>query len=181
MRTIESMDSNNRLVAAINVSIIVTAVLLGVVCVKKYLLTYITTTATKPAALAPIAVGTNISIPNVVWSRSRKTMIVALHEGCRFCTESAPFYKRLIAKANANKNLQLIAVLPQDPINAGLYLDSLGVAFSDIKYLELRKIGVRSTPTLLLLDDHGVITAFWVGALSVDQENEVLRRIEEIA
>ncbi len=175
------MSINNRLVAATNVAIVVTAVLLGIVCVKKYLLTFTITTPTKPAAPAPIVVGTNISIPDVVWSRSRKTMIVALHEGCRFCTESAPFYKRLVAKANGNKNLQLIAVLPQDPINARQYLDSLGVAFNDIKYLELRKIGVSSTPTLLLLDDHGVITAFWVGALSVDQENEVLRRIGEIA
>lgn len=131
----------------------------------------------KTAAQAAIAVGTNISIPGVDWSRSRRTMVVALQEGCAFCTGSAPFYKRLVAKATGNENLRLIAVLPQDQIEARRYLDSLDISIDDVKQSDLSKIGISGTPTLLLLDDHGVVTGFWVGALSVDQENEVLRRL----
>ena len=175
-----SMNTNKTLLAATNLAIIAAAVLLGIVVAKKYVFTTVATPAI-PAAAAPIVPGTNISLPGVEWSRSRKTMIVALNEQCRFCTESAPFYKRLIEKANGNKDLQVIAVLPQDPANARRYLDSLGVAFNDIKFSELRKIGISATPTLLLLDDRGAITASWVGALTVDQENEVLRRIGEVA
>lgn len=173
------MNTGNRLITALNLTIVVVALALGIVCVKKYVLT-----DPAPAKLPeppPIVVGTHISIPDVVWSRSRKTMVVALHEQCPFCTQSAPFYKRLVEKASGNKNLQLIAVLPHDPGNARKYIDSLGVAFSDVKYSELRKIGVSATPTLILLDGDGAITASWVGALSVDQENEVLRRIGEVA
>lgn len=174
------MNTKKTLIAATNLAIIVAAGALGVVVAKRYLFTTAATPAI-PAASAPIVPGTNISLPGVEWSRSRKTMIVALNEQCRFCTESAPFYKRLLAKANGNKNFQVVAVLPQDPVDARRYLDSLGVVFDDVKFSELRKIGVSATPTLLLLDDRGAITASWVGALTVDQENEVLRRIGEVA
>lgn len=121
------MNTKKALVAATNIAIIVAAVLLVVVVTKRYLFTATEVTPAKPTVSAPIVVGTNISIPGVEWSRTRKTMIVALNEECRFCTESAPFYKRLLAKASVNKNLQVIAVLPQDPANARRYLNSLGV------------------------------------------------------
>lgn len=172
------MNTEKKLITVVNIAIVAVALTLGVVVVKKYLLT---APPTKPPELPPIVVGTQISIPEVVWSRSRRTMVVALHEQCPFCTQSAPFYKRLVEKANENKNLQLIAVLPHNPSDARKYLDSIGVAFNEVKYSELRKISVSATPTLLLLDDNGAITASWVGALTVDQENEVLRRIGEVA
>jgi hypothetical protein len=172
------MNARNRLVAITNFAIVVVALLLGIVCVKKYLLT---PTKAKPAEPAPIVVGTRISIPDVEWSRSRKTMVVALHRQCPFCSQSAPFYKRLVEKVNGNQNLQLLAVLPHDPVIAHQYLDSIGVAFTEVRSSDLSKIGVSGTPTILLLNDQGAITASWVGALSVDQENEMLRRVEEIA
>jgi len=170
------MDGSRKtLNSVINVAIVLLAVGLGIVCVKKYL----PATATV-APVVPVTVGKTISIADVDWSRSRRTFLIALQEGCHFCTESAPFYKRLMASASHNENLRLIAVLPQDP-NAGRhYLDSLGVSIVDVKSSELTKIGITGTPTLLLLDDHGSVRAFWVGKLSVDQENEVLRRVEEI-
>ena len=172
------MKTRKRLVAIINFAIVAVALLLGYVCVKKFLLT---PAAAKPADPAPIVVGTRISIPDVVWSRTRKTMVVALLRDCRFCSQSAPFYKRLVEKANGNKNLQLVAVLPHDAATTQEYLKSIGVAFSEVRLSPLNKIGVSGTPTILLLNDQGAITASWVGALTADQENEVLRRVEEIA
>ena len=168
----------NKLAAITNLAIVAVALLLGFVCVKKYLLT---PTNARPAEPAPIVVGTRISLPDVDWSRTRKSMVVALNRECRFCTQSAPFYKRLVEKANGNKNLQLVAVLPHDPNTAHQYLDSIGVAFNEVRSSELNKISVSGTPTILLLNDKGAITASWVGALTVDQENEVLRRLDEIA
>jgi hypothetical protein len=168
--------SGKGLVTVTNLAIVIVALLLSVLCVKKYLLV-----PAKPTPLPPITLGTKISIANVDWSRSRRTFVVALQEGCHFCTESAPFYKRLVVRASTNKNLRLIAVLPQDPIAAQRYLDSVGVSIVDVKRFGLREIGISGTPTLLLLDDQGIVKASWVGRLSVDQENEVLRRIDEIA
>ena len=163
------------LITVTNVAIVVVALLLSIVCVKKYLLA-----PAKPTPLPPITIGTKISIADVDWSCSHRTFLVALQEGCHFCTESAPFYKRLVARASANKNLRLIAVLPQDPIAAHQYLDSVGVSIVDVKRSGFSEIGISGTPTLLLLDDQGMVRAFWVGMLSLDQENEVLRRVGEV-
>jgi hypothetical protein len=70
------MDAGNKLITATNVAIVAVALTLGVVCVKKYVLNP-ASNPSKPAEPAPIIVGTHISIPDVVWSRSRKTMVVA--------------------------------------------------------------------------------------------------------
>lgn len=72
----DSMDAGNKLITATNVAIVAVALTLGVVCVKKYVLNP-ASNPSKPAEPAPIIVGTHISIPDVVWSRSRKTMVVA--------------------------------------------------------------------------------------------------------
>ena len=158
-----------------NLAIVVLAVLLCIVCVRKYL-----PAMAMVEPVAQITLGTKISIADVDWSLRRRTLLIALQAGCHFCTESAPFYRRLVASASHNENLSLMAVLPQDPNAARQYLDSLGISSVDFKWSELTKIGITGTPTLLLLDDHGVVRAFWVGKLSVDQEDEVLRRIGEI-
>jgi hypothetical protein len=41
----------------------------------------------------------------------------------------------------------------------------------------LGEIGVRGTPTLILIDGGGVVKQSWVGRLSADEEAEVLSRL----
>jgi hypothetical protein len=166
------MPARNRIIAATNIAIAVVALLLVVVCIKKFFLA-----GAKPRPLPAIQVGTKISVPNVDWSRSRETMLVVLQDGCRFCTESSPFYRRLVEQSSRNAGVRLIAVLPQDPDRGRRYLDSLGVTIAEVKQSDLGAIGVAGTPTLLLLDNQGKVEASWVGTLSAPQEAEVLRRV----
>jgi hypothetical protein len=71
----------------------------------------------------------------------------------------------------------LIAVLPQ-PIDEGKeYLDGLGVEVDDIKQLGLSSIDVRGTPTILLVDQKGVIIKTSTGKLPQDQQDDVIRRL----
>jgi hypothetical protein len=48
------------------------------------------------------------------------------------------------------------------------------VHVDDIKQISLNTLGVRGTPTLLLVNDVGVVTDVWVGKLQLDQEVQVL-------
>ncbi len=152
-----------------NIAIIVVAGILAVVLVQRYLLT-------ETAPTQEIAVGTKISIPEVEWAKNGKTMLVVLQKGCRFCSESAPFYQRL-AKTAADKNVKLIAVFPHSPAEGRAYLDELGVPITDIRQTSFNSIGVRGTPTLILVDDKGAVAKTWVGKLPTEEESELLGRL----
>jgi len=164
---------------AANVAIVIVAVLLAVVLVKNYLLPQ------KQGPVAPpgptqdfrIAAGTQISLPDTQWSGSQRTLILAVSDTCHFCSESADFYKRLVQENTQKKGVRIVAVLPQDLERGKKYMEKLGVTVDEIKTLQLNQIGVRATPTLIMLDGNGVVRESWVGKLTKDKEDEVISRL----
>jgi thioredoxin-related protein len=103
--------------------------------------------------------------------------VLVLQKGCHFCSDSAPFYQRLARAASGRDDLQLVAALPQSEAEARQYLNDLQVPLGEVRQTALASIGVRGTPTLLLVDKTGTITDEWVGRLSPDKESEVLGRL----
>src|SRR5689334_9402047 len=85
-----------------NIAIIVVAVLLCVVLVKRFVFPP-TQTQLSPGIVA----GTPVAIPNVDWSKSDRTLVLALQKDCHFCTDSAPFYRTLVTAAAA-KSIRLV-------------------------------------------------------------------------
>ena len=67
---------------------IVTALLIGGIFVKKYFLDKPIVSG-EAARLQP-AIGSKIDLAEVNWANQPKTLILVLRKGCRFCTESAP-------------------------------------------------------------------------------------------
>ena len=164
---------NKRVELLANVAIIVVAVLICVVLVKRYLLS-------PPAAeeMKTISSGEKVALPDVDWQKSRQTLLVVLSQGCHYCAESVPFYQRLTKEASARNDIQVIAILPQSPGEGHKYLDELGVPIKDVRQAELSSIPVRGTPTLILVDNKGVVTSSWVGKLPSDKEGEVLSKLQ---
>lgn len=156
-----------------NVCIIVVAVILGFVLIKRFVFP---PTPTEPGE--NVKVGTRISLPDINWSQSERSLVLVLQKGCHFCTESGPFYQHLTRETTALTNVRLIAALPQDVGEGRQYLSDLGVAVNEIRQVPPASLGVRGTPTLLLVDNTGTITDVWVGKLPPDKEAEVLRRLK---
>lgn len=158
-----------------NLSIIVVALLLGAVLVKRNL-----TPTPQQAALpakSKIQPGTKLQLPNINWAQSEQTLLLALSDTCRFCTESAPFYQRLARQKTEPDSPRLVAVLPQDVNQGQAYLDNLGVKVDEVKQSALSAIGVSGTPTLIMVDRDGVVKESWVGKLPPALEAEVLSRL----
>lgn len=108
---------------------------------------------------------------DIDWKQNKQTLILAISSSCHFCTESAPFYKKL---AQNKGDTRLVALLPQ-PVEEGReYLERLGVSVDEVRQSSLDQIGVHGTPSLLLVDASGVVKNFWVGRLPPDQESTVL-------
>jgi hypothetical protein len=113
-----------------NVAIIMVALVLGVVLVRRYLLPGTQTEANLPDQLA---VGTRLALPGVDWAENNRTLLLALSKGYYFCRESAAFYPRLAAERAGRGDLRLVAVLPQ-PVEEGRgYLNELGVGVDEVR------------------------------------------------
>ncbi|HEY0349122.1 MAG TPA: hypothetical protein VGC60_13300 [Pyrinomonadaceae bacterium] len=150
-----------------NVCIIVVAIVLCVAAVRYF--------RTKPESKAPtpaIAAGTKINLPNEDWARNRQTLLLALSTHCKYCSASAEFYQRLVNSASSKT--KLVALLPQSPEESQQYLAGLKLTIKDIQQVSPPALGLRATPTLILVDSAGTVTNSWVGKLPPDKEEEVL-------
>ncbi len=166
-------DLTKRIEVAANIAIIVVALLIVGVAVKRYWLT------DQPARSNPqIIVNSKVSLQNVDWTKNDQTLLLVLQKGCRFCNESAPFYRRLAqSAATGRSNTQLIAVLPQDTGESRAYLNDLDVPI-EAKQATVGSLGASGTPTLILVNRAGEVKASWVGKLPAEKEAEVLSRVE---
>ena len=124
------------------------------------------------------AKGQRITLGKVDWAANKRTMVIALNTDCRFCTESASFYKRLVQmKSRGDTTVRLVAAFSQPVDVASTYLASLGVDIRDIEESSLDSLFIRGTPTILLVDDTGLVTDVWIGRLDSRRESEVIGRI----
>jgi len=160
-----------------NLSIIAVAVLLCIVLVKSYIIP----ASVQNSAEVPIEArktakrGEPVTLSGVDWQKNGKTLLLALSTTCHFCTQSGPFYQRIVKE---HGNAQLVALVPQ-AVNEGRdYLKKLDVGIDDVRQVSLDSLGLSGTPTLVLVDSSGSVTDVWIGALSPNKENEVISRLQ---
>lgn len=120
------------------------------------------------------SVGSYAAVPGVNWAENKQTLVLVLRDGCHFCTDSAAFYRRLAQESRARAGTKLVAVLPGAVEDSRGYLDGLGVPITEVRRAGLGAVGVSGTPTLLLVNDKGVVTKSWVGQLPAEKEAEVI-------
>jgi hypothetical protein len=118
-------------------------------------------------------IGAKVSLAGVDWSKSDRTLVLAISTTCHFCSESADFYKRLVPNA-IGRGIPVVAVLPQTTAESRSYLDGLGVPVQNVFQSSLQDLGAAATPTLLVIDRKGKISKAWVGKLAAQQEGQVL-------
>ena len=177
-----------RLEVLANVAVIITSVILCSVLVKKYFLSSTKQEASVEAAQSKspassmsrrpsIQAGTKMSLVGIDWSKSNRTVVLALSTGCHFCSESAPFYQKL--QQQKPNNVRIVAILPQPVEDGRNYLTKLGVSLNEVVQAPLASVGVSGTPTLLLINHDGVVTDSWVGKLSDGEAARVINRINQ--
>lgn len=169
MKTLEKLST---------VAVICVALLFGFVLVKDHLLQGSATTIAVPSQVPQVESslkGQRITLERVDWNESRFTVILALSTNCHFCTESAPFYRRLAAKKETSANaFRLFTIFPQEIEAAEDYLKQNKVTPDAVFSLKQTNIDVNGTPTLLLVDSQGIVQKVWVGKLTESAEQEVL-------
>lgn len=172
-RAVKNISRTIELIA--NVAIILVAILLGIVLVKRYVITFPPRSSESFASANQPSSHPKIGLRGVDWSKKDKTLVLAISSVCHFCTESAPFYRQL---AEAHDGTQLVAVLPQPVEEGRQYLDKLGFEVDEVVQAPLNSIYVSGTPTLMLVNRDGIVIGTWVGRLPAEQEAEVLTHLK---
>lgn len=105
------------------------------------------------------------------------SLLLVLRDGCKYCDASMPFYQRIAEVGRkALGRLEVVASCldPTDVCKAYLTRHNVGVKSVSVRG-ETLKIG--GTPTLILIDERGLIEAVWSGQLAPSREDEVLAAI----
>jgi hypothetical protein len=158
----------------VNGSIVVVALVLAMVLVKYYLLP----NTREPSAGPQLRAGMSLSLPNLDWKTDQQTVLLVLSKNCHYCTESGPFYRRLVQQAATNNHTRVIAAFSQDVTAARNYLTSLDISINEVMQVSPVTIGTPGTPTVVLVDNRGVVKDVWPGKLSSEKEAEVLARLK---
>jgi hypothetical protein len=156
-----------------NVATIIVAALISAALIKPYLSRSSTVRTATVTSVPGVIPGKSISgqLPGVSWTNNHRTLVLALSTTCHFCKDSIPFYRKL---NTVPTDVKMVAVLPQPVAEARKYLVTAGVRVDDVKQVSLGTLGVRGTPTLLLVNDRGTVTDVWTGKLQSDQETQVV-------
>jgi thioredoxin-related protein len=160
---------------AANIVLIMVASLLCVFLVKNYVLS--SPKNPSPRSNRPSMVGNRLSAGDIEWAKSGETLLLVLQKGCHFCDESAPFYQRLTNVLSNKPKTHIVAVFPSSLEENRHYLQDKKIDISDIKQIAPSSLGVEGTPTLILVDNKGVVVDEWRGKLTPDQEEKVINRL----
>lgn len=130
-----------------------------------------------PARTTTMAKAAPFGIPGVDWKANENTLLLALSTTCRYCEESAGFYRTLLANRDLTSKVHIVAVFPQPVGDSERFLVSHGLSGLQAKQAMLWQMGVSATPTAMLIDASGNIVESWVGKLKPAQEAALIARL----
>jgi thioredoxin-related protein len=119
--------------------------------------------------------GKTISLPGVAYTYGQDSLVLVVSTKCHFCQDSLAFYKQLTEKLHGK--LDIIAVLPEPETEAKKFLADAGVQTEHVVKAVPNSLGVRGTPTVLLVDDKGKIKNVWVGHLDEAGQKQLLSTV----
>jgi peroxiredoxin len=156
---------------AANIGIVITAVLVVIFFVRNY-------TQRQNDPQHTVALGSKFALKNVNWQANDKNLVFAVSTTCHFCTESAGFYRKLVEECK-QQHVHTVAVLPQPQAEAQAYLSGEGVSVDEIRQAPLSDLDIAGTPTLVLVDQVGVVKHVWEGKLPSTKEEDVVTTLSK--
>lgn len=118
-----------------------------------------------------------LNMASITLTPATQNVVLVLSQSCRFCEEEMPFY-RTLGEIAVRAKTHVYAMFPPTENEPDKYLERHSVRTDGVVSGRLDGVGVRGTPTLLLVDANGKIERAWVGALNDAQEKGVLQAIQ---
>jgi glutaredoxin/rhodanese-related sulfurtransferase len=126
---------------------------------------------------ASVAPGSSFRLDGVDWRNARRHLIVAVSSTCPYCKADAGLYRALAELAAADAELQMIVVGNEKQDALRRWLKDNGITARKVISLPSpQTLGIRSTPTLLIVDARGVITDVLQAKASPSDVERILQR-----
>lgn len=156
----------------LNIAILLVALVLITLLIKRH---YFQPVQNSDYAIAADA---SLDIDGVNWADSERTVLIALGKDCKFCSDSAKFYRRLAEGITSQTNTRLMAVFSKKDSETEAYLKQLEIPIREVQYVPLSSLGIKNVPTVAILDRNGVVTDLWVGKLSPLNETALMSKLK---
>ena len=119
-------------------------------------------------------------LSSVDYSAAPQTMLIAMNTRCSYCKESLPFYKQLGSEQRKGSyGARIVAVFPNTETEVEQYKQQNPLDLETLANVDFRSLNIAGTPTIILADSSGRVRDFWIGLLSKDDEEQVLKTIRD--
>jgi hypothetical protein len=113
-------------------------------------------------------------------SRAKLTVVLVVSNKCSFCSDSVPFYRRLIALRQQTQvgALQITFIGARTAADATGFLAQHGFGNEDARAMPAELSNrIHGTPTLILVTSDNLVAGNWEGKLSESQETVVYTKV----
>jgi len=124
-----------------------------------------------------VEVGQVVPIAGLDYGASERTFVLILNTRCEYCAQSAPFYRTLANECDKSGSVRIVAAFQERLEESRSWLDSLLIPVHQVIEIDPQRLGLRGTPTVLLVDSRGRLVDSWKGKLDAETQVEVLQRI----
>jgi thioredoxin-related protein len=100
-----------------------------------------------------------------------------MNTGCRFCTDSIPFYNQMKAQQSILKGTRIVAIFPNSKDEVEKYARQRQLNIASVAEVDFQPLGIPATPSLILVDGNGKVLDFWIGKLSKEDEQQAINAI----
>jgi hypothetical protein len=115
------------------------------------------------------------SIPSIDYRTSTRTLLLALNTKCIYCSESLPFFKKLAAANGLSSGtLHIVAIFPNKTQDVAIYLKENDFSVDTVAEVEFSHLNISGTPSMVLLDNKGRVSDFWIGKLSDGEADKLI-------
>jgi hypothetical protein len=117
--------------------------------------------------VTPIRVGIRLSLPSVNPQLTSTAILLFVDTRCAACDQDAQLYRDLAASFARHEAPRIFVVAPEDASVVRAWLSDRQIAINQtIQITDLASIGLSLTPTIALVDQHNIVEALFIGALS---------------
>ena len=162
---------------------VATLIACAAVSVAAYQFSHSTARASAPApaeARPTVKIGDKLDLPDTV--AAKPALLFYVSSTCHFCTESMPFYQRLVKRDDVRSGLvPLVVASPQKEPEVRAYLGAHKISAAAFVDGMAAGINTRATPTLILVNPDGTVRKTWTGQLLKGQELEVEAALSDLS
>jgi hypothetical protein len=124
-----------------------------------------------------LAAGDGIVIQGIDWRHPPQTLVLAISStNCDACAGSMPFYRALL-NGEMRRGWQAVVVSDDPTHTMATYLNQLGITSVEVRRLDLNRAGIRTVPTVLIVNQDGRVHQQWIGSLSASEEDDIGERL----